>query len=156
MNRHSTSASFLPIGATRPGGTGAWRGQPFSPETEAQVSILTIARQNWRSILALAAVGLVCAGIYVATAPAIFTARARVYIESRSSPVTARDTPNAGTPLEIAEVESQVEYIRSEKIALAAVHRLDASALQDLAVPTHPLFAKVREFVKAAKALPSG
>ncbi|MGU3543907.1 GumC family protein [Methylobacterium sp. A52T] len=154
MNRHSTSASFLPIGATRPGGTGAWRGQPFSPETESQVSILTIARQNWRSILAFAAVGLVCAGIYVATAPAIFTARARVYIESRSSPVTARDTPNAGTPLEIAEVESQVEYIRSEKIALAAVHRLDESALKDLAAPTHPLVAKVREFVKAAKALP--
>lgn len=124
MNRHSTSASFLPIGAARAGGTGPWRSLPFSSETEAQVSILTIARQNWRSILVFATIGLVCAGFYVATAPAIFTARTRIYIESRTSPVTARDTPNAGAPLEIAEVESQVEYIRSEKIALAAVRRL--------------------------------
>ena len=62
MNRHSTSASFLPIGAARAGGTGPWRSLPFSSETEAQVSILTIARQNWRSILVFATIGLVCAG----------------------------------------------------------------------------------------------
>ncbi|MGU3660886.1 MULTISPECIES: polysaccharide biosynthesis tyrosine autokinase [unclassified Methylobacterium] len=154
MNRHSTSASFLPIGAARAGGTGPWRSLPFSSEAEAQVSILTIARQNWRSILVFATIGLVCAGFYVATAPAIFTARTRIYIESRTSPVTARDTPNAGAPLEIAEVESQVEYIRSEKIALAAVRRLGLPPLQDLAVPSHPLVAKIREVVKALKALP--
>jgi polysaccharide biosynthesis transport protein len=154
MNRHSTSATFLPIRAAASGEPGAWRGQSFSPEAEAQVSILAIVRHNWRSILALAIIGLVCAAIYVASAPSIYTARARVYIESRTSPVTARDMPNAATPLEIPEVESQVEYIRSAKIALAAVRRLGLPPTQDLAVPSHPLATKVREVVSAIKAIP--
>ncbi|MDP4005832.1 polysaccharide biosynthesis tyrosine autokinase [Methylobacterium sp. NEAU K] len=120
-------------------------------EAEAQVSILTVVREHWRSILALSSLGLIAAIIYVATAPSIYTAKARVYIESRSSPVTARDTPGAATPLEIAEVESQVEYIRSEKIALAAVRKLGLPPSQDLSVPPHPLVAKFREAIGAAK-----
>ena len=154
MNRHSTSASFLradPVGPARP-----WRGGARAPDPEDQVAILTIMRRNWRSILALGGVGLVAAILYVATAPSIYTARARVYIESRSSPVTARDTPGAATPLEIPEVESQVEYIRSEKIALAAVHRLNLPPSQELAVPPHPLVAKVREALGAVKLFVGG
>ncbi|MCJ2094643.1 polysaccharide biosynthesis tyrosine autokinase [Methylobacterium sp. J-072] len=149
MNRHSTSASFLradPIGPAR-----SWRDGPRAPDAEAQVAILTIIRRNWRSILALSGVGFVAAIIYVATAPSIYTAKARVYIESRPSPVTARDTPGGASPLEIAEVESQVEYIRSEKIALAAVHRLDLPPAQELSVPPHPLVAKVRDALGAVK-----
>jgi len=154
MNRHSTSASFLradPVDPARP-----WRGGARAPDPEDQVAILTIMRRNWRSILALGGVGLVAAILYVATAPSIYTARARVYIESRSSPVTARDTPGAATPLEIPEVESQVEYIRSEKIALAAVHRLNLPPSQELAVPPHPLVAKVREALGAVKLFVGG
>jgi succinoglycan biosynthesis transport protein ExoP len=154
MNRHSTSASFLRVDATGPSGARPWPAAPMPAETEAQVSILTIARQNWRSILVFAVVGLVCAVVYVATAPSIYTARARVYIESRTSPVTARDMPNAATPLEIPEVESQVEYIRSEKIAVAAVRKLDLPPSQKLAVPPHPLVSELREVVNAVKNLP--
>ncbi|SFL40654.1 GumC family protein [Methylobacterium pseudosasicola] len=150
MNRHSTGASFLRADPVA-GPARAWRDGARAPDPEDQVAILTIVRRNWRSILALGGVGFVLAIIYVATAPSIYTAKARVYIESRSSPVTARDTPGAATPLEIPEVESQVEYIRSEKIALAAVRRLGLSPTQDLAVPSHPLVAKVREAVGAVK-----
>lgn len=154
MNRHSTSASFLRVDTAGPAGPRPWHGAPTPPEADTQVSILTVARRNWRSILVFGAVGLIVAAIYVVTAPSIYTARARVYIESRSSPVTARDMPNASTPLEIPEVESQVEYIRSEKIALAAVRRLGLPASQDLAVPPHPLVAKLREAIGAVKAFP--
>lgn len=156
MNKHSTSAAFL---RADPVGTGAgrpWRDAPRTPDPDSQVAILTIMRRNWRSILALSGVGLIAAIIYVATAPSIYTARARVYIESRSSPVTARDTPGAATPLEIPEVESQVEYIRSEKIALASVHRLGLAPTQDLSVPPHPLVARVREGIGAVKLFVAG
>ena len=149
MNKHSSAASFLQaesLGPARP-----WREAPRGSDPEGQVAILTIVRRNWRSILTLSGIGLIAAIVYVATAPSIYTAKARVYIESRSSPVTARDTPGAATPLEIPEVESQVEYIRSEKIALAAVRRLGLPPSQDLAVPPHPLVAKLREGLGAVK-----
>lgn len=152
MNRHSTSASFLRVDAGGPGGTRPWRAPP--PQADTQISILAVIRRSWRPILILGATGLIVAAIYVVTAPSIYTARARVYIESRSSPVTARDMPNASTPLEIPEVESQVEYIRSEKIALAAVRRLGLPATQELSVPPHPLAVKFRQAVSAIKSLP--
>jgi succinoglycan biosynthesis transport protein ExoP len=154
MNKHSSPASFLrgdSLGPARP-----WREAPRASDPEDQVAILTIVRRNWRSILTLSAIGLIAAIVYVATAPSIYTAKARVYIESRSSPVTARDTPGAATPLEIAEVESQVEYMRSEKIALAAVRRLSLPPSQDLAVPPHPLVAKLRAALGAAKLFVGG
>jgi polysaccharide biosynthesis transport protein len=154
MNRHSTSAPFLRLDAGGPGGARTWRGGPTPSAGDAQVSILTIVRKNWRSILALGGIGLVIAAIYVATAPSVYTARVRVIVESRSSPVTARDVPGGSTPLEVPEVESQVEYIRSEKIALAAVRKLGASTPQDLAVPPHPLVMKLQEAISALKALP--
>lgn len=154
MNKHSSPASFLrgdSLGPAR-----QWREAPRASDPEDQVAILTIVRRNWRSILTLSAIGLIAAIVYVATAPSIYTAKARVYIESRSSPVTARDTPGAATPLEIAEVESQVEYMRSEKIALAAVRRLSLPPSQDLAVPPHPLVAKLRAALGAAKLFVGG
>ncbi|MGU3537469.1 GumC family protein [Methylobacterium sp. A54F] len=124
---------------------------PAGGESELSQILSVIGRHRW-FLVASASAGILVAAAFAATAPSIYTARARLMIESRSSPVTARDSPGGGTPLEIPEVESQVEYMRSEKLALAVARRLNITSASQLSVPSHPALRWVRERIAAGQA----
>lgn len=79
-------------------------------------------RRRWIIVLAVLA-ALVLSTLYVLTTPPVFTATASLVTDTKRSP----PSPTESTPdglVDMAVVDSQVEAIRSEKIALAAVDRL--------------------------------
>ncbi len=99
----------------------AWHPIPTEKPSAALLSVITGRKLI---VLCCTCLGLVLAIAYLAITPRQFQADAEVLIDSRANPVSARDATLSLAPLEIAEVESQVELIRSSKIVASAVGAL--------------------------------
>ena len=99
----------------------AWR----NVATEKSASdILSVIVSRKMIVISCALVGLVLALTYLVVTPREYQAVAEVLIDSRANPVSARDSTSSLAPLEIPEVESQVELIRSSKIIASALNAL--------------------------------
>ncbi len=101
----------------------AWH--PVPPEKTTDV--LSVITSRKLIVACCIGIGLFLAIGYLAVTPRQYQADAEVLIDSRANPVSARDTTLSLAPLEIAEVESQVELIKSSKIIASAVGALSPS-----------------------------
>ena len=102
-------------------------------QTEKSAEFLSVITGRKLIVLGCTVVGLVLAIAYIAVTPRQYQADAEVLIDSRASPVSANDTTQSLAPLEIPEVESQVELIRSSKIVSSAVGVLSPKIRAQLA-----------------------
>ena len=113
----------------------AWHPIP----TEKHSDILSVITGRKLIVLCCTVIGLVLAIGYLAVTPRQYVASAEVLIDSRANPVSARDATLSLAPLEIAEVESQVELIKSSKIIASAVGALSPD-VRDLLEAQQPSF----------------
>lgn len=98
------------------------------------------------AVLCCALAGIGLAWAYAAASPRQYQASAEVLIDGRAGPVTASQGAPAA-PLEIAEVESQVELIRSAQIIDEALDRLPAAQVDAAAAMPPSVVQRLRAAV---------
>ncbi len=111
--------------------------------TEKSSNVLSVITGRKLIVLCCTVIGLILAIGYLAVTPRQYQADAEVLIDSRTNPVSARDTTLSLAPLEIAEVESQVELIRSSKIVASAVNALSPRIRDEIESEQPSLLSKV-------------
>ena len=121
----------------------AWHPIP----TEKSSDVLSVITGRKLIVLCCAVIGLVLAIAYIAVTPRQYQADAEVLIDSRASPVSGNDTTQSLAPLEIPEVESQVELIRSSRVITSAVGALSPSIRAQIAAEQPSFLARVASSV---------
>ncbi|WP_062111239.1 GumC family protein [Aureimonas sp. AU40] len=114
-------------------------GSAILSPTELLVQIWGIVRRHMLLIGAAVAVSLALAVIYLLLAPPQFTATATMVMDARRSTTMMNPSVSANvaeTPLDNPTVESQLEILRSENIALAVVRQLKLDEDPDFTRPT--------------------
>jgi succinoglycan biosynthesis transport protein ExoP len=103
---------------------------PEQSVVTTQDALLAIRALIWRQLPLMLLGFLVCivmAGAYLLTAPPRFTSTAVMIIDSRKTQLLQQQASPLGVdaPLDSATVDSQVEILKSEKVALAVIKDLD-------------------------------
>src|SRR5436305_217571 len=94
--------------------------EPADNESVPLLAALAFVRKQKTAILTCMLVALALAGLYLIVAPNRFTATAQLLTDTKRS-----DSPAAQYGLvDAAVVDSQVETIKSEKIAIAVINKL--------------------------------
>lgn len=117
------------------------------PSSEADAGLLSIANLlailRRRSLLIAAAVAamLVVGVLYLATTKAMFNSTALVYLDIENAQTFDGSNPNApGMPtLDDVDVNSQLQIIRSEKIALKVIQQLGLVEAEELTRPQNAI-----------------
>jgi polysaccharide biosynthesis transport protein len=116
MQDHVTPYSYS-IGSRGPGYSG-------DGEFITQYDIRRFIKRYMKTILAATLLGIVLAALYVFNAVPLFTARTQIIIDP-SLPQAMQQTQQDGLfAIDNAQVESQLEVLRSEKIAIAVINKL--------------------------------
>jgi succinoglycan biosynthesis transport protein ExoP len=114
-----------------------------------ELSVVDLLRGGWKWAAGFAAIGLIAGAMFVAFSPPLYTSVVQLLIESRGNPVTNRDGASSA-PLEIPEVESQIELIRSERIAIAALEALQLKHEAELITPRNAIIAGAVSLLRSA------
>src|SRR5689334_16377756 len=117
------------------------------PSSEADAGLLSIANLlailRRRALLIAAAVAamLVVGVIYLATTKPMFNSTALVYLDIENAQTFDGSNPNApGMPtLDDVDVNSQLQIIRSEKIALKVIRELGLAEAEELMRPQNAI-----------------
>lgn len=119
------------------------------PTEKSSADILSVITGRKLIVLCCTVFGVILAIAYLAVTPRQYQADAEVLIDSRANPVSARDATSSLAPLEIAEVESQVELIRSSKIVASAVGALSPKVRDQLEAEQPSLVAQATAQIAA-------
>lgn len=103
-----------------------WPNAELPPDTIVVPELSVFVLRHFLIVLTTIAIGVGGAFIYVRTATPIFTARAQLMIDPKASQVT-RDERQMAT-IDSAQIESQLAVLRSERIAVAVIQKLDLVA----------------------------
>ncbi len=120
-----------PMKPTSPGNFGNFGASggdgSLEPELEsAAVELTGIVKRRWKIIAAVLFGVLTAAATYAFTSPAIFTATTFLLIDARHADMLGdRQQSERPQPVASPEVDSQVEVLKSERIALAVIRKLD-------------------------------
>src|SRR5262249_44222988 len=91
---------------------------------ELYQSFVRFARRQWPIIAAVAAIAVALSALYILVAPPSYTAQATIIIDTHRVNVLQSQSSIGDLPIDTATVESQVEILRSENIALAVIKQL--------------------------------
>jgi succinoglycan biosynthesis transport protein ExoP len=101
--------------------------EPVGENDSGFVSILQIRdflSRQWRLIALVTGLGITVGAIYVALSPSKYTAQADMIIDTKKVTWTQSEMSSENRTLEDASVESEIETTKSEKVAIAVIHRL--------------------------------
>lgn len=87
--------------------------------------MLVVLRRQWPLILSMMAGTMVVVVLYLLTATAMYTASARILVDTRQAQVADRDTGVPSTLIDTGFVDSQVEILNSDDLILSVVRKLD-------------------------------
>ena len=97
--------------------------------------------------------GIACAVsiglVYLITTPASFTSHAMLLIDSSKLRVLRNDAPMGDAPIDTAQVETQVEILKSENIGLSVIKDLKLTEDPEFASSGGGLFGKMLGFVRS-------
>src|SRR5262245_50624877 len=91
---------------------------------ELYSSFLVFARRQWPAVLLVAALCIALGIVYVVNAPTQYTAQATLIIDTHKVNILPQQSVIGDLPVDSATVESQVEILRSENIALKVIKDL--------------------------------
>jgi uncharacterized protein involved in exopolysaccharide biosynthesis/Mrp family chromosome partitioning ATPase len=124
---------------------------PYSPTTTAETvqepygsaidigDVLAYLRSSWR-IIALCAAALGAAAlIYAVVTPPTFTAKAQLMIDINKAQVFFRDSRQPERVPDQARIESQVEVLKSDRVALAVIRDLNLIEDPEFSISGEPL-----------------
>lgn len=120
---HKSPAVFEP--ETGPSG--------FVPPSDFVVEILNTVRRQYPIIVFILALAIGVGGFYVLTTPPTFTASATLLIDTRKNQLFQQQSVLSDIPVDTASVESQVQILRSETIALAVIKEFHLAESPDFA-----------------------
>ncbi|MGE0697539.1 MAG: Wzz/FepE/Etk N-terminal domain-containing protein [Hyphomicrobiaceae bacterium] len=95
--------------------------------------VLALMRLHWRIIAASVITCLALAAVYLIVTPAQYTATSLLLIDARSNVVPTQQIRATDANAESAHVETQVEVLRSERIARAVIVAENLAKLQEFA-----------------------
>ena len=102
--------------------------EPLAPETtsgaEALVHLVSFVRRQFYLISFVVVLTTVLAVIYLYTTQPVFTAKAQLMIDTRKVQIFQQQSILGDIPIDAAQVESQVEVLKSENIAAAVIKKL--------------------------------
>jgi succinoglycan biosynthesis transport protein ExoP len=87
--------------------------------------VLVILRRQWPLILAIMGATMVLVVVYLLTATPMYTASARILVDTRQAQVADRDSGVPSTLIDTGFVDSQVEILNSDDLILSVVRKLD-------------------------------
>ena len=88
-------------------------------------SVLDFLRRQYLVIAAAAATMIVLGVVYILTTPPSYTATADLMIDTKKVQLFQQQSMFSDLPMDAAMIESQVEILRSETIALAVIKKLN-------------------------------
>jgi succinoglycan biosynthesis transport protein ExoP len=108
--------------------------------TEALKSFSKIIRRHWRLIAATCLLGIAVSALVLAILPKKYTATASIFIDFLHPPgLIAQMAPTTLGLVDPAAVESQINILESERVALGAIKRLDLFKTPDAVLHQNPL-----------------
>lgn len=115
---------------------------------ETLSGLLATFRRQSRLIGAACALGLMGGVLYIAIAPKKYTATASVFIDflHPTNLSMSQGAPMSMGLVDPAAVESQIHVLKSERMALRAIRRLDLMKHPDLVLYRNPVLTPVRQF----------
>jgi polysaccharide biosynthesis transport protein len=104
----------------------AGRGPGYASESEfiTQYDIRRFIKRYMKTILVATLLGSILAAVYVFNAVPLFTARTQIIIDPSLPQAMQQSRQDGIFSIDNAQVESQLEVLRSEKIAMAVIKRL--------------------------------
>jgi len=87
--------------------------------------LLAIVRRQWRVVAGFALAAILVGGLYLLTATPRFTSTSGILIDEGNQKIVDQMTAVTGVLEDEGQVLSQVELLKSEKIALAVSRNLD-------------------------------
>jgi uncharacterized protein involved in exopolysaccharide biosynthesis len=94
--------------------------------TEALKNFSTIIRRRWRIIAATCILGFAVSALVLAILPKKYTATASVFVDfSHPAGLITQMAPTTLGLVDPGAVESQIDILESERVALGAIKRLD-------------------------------
>jgi polysaccharide biosynthesis transport protein len=94
------------------------------PKSVSLVQLRDFLGRQWRLIALVTGLAIVVGMIYIAISPARYTAQADMIIDTKRVIWTQTEMASENRTVEDASVESEIETTKSEKVALAVIHRL--------------------------------
>lgn len=117
------------------------------PPSETLVSISGFIRRQY-PVIALATAVMVALGlVYVGTTPPSYTGTASMIIDSKRVQLFQQQSMFSDLPVDASMVESQVEILKSESIALAVIKKLHLDKDPEFINPRGGLLGTVLDFV---------
>src|SRR6185437_2124264 len=93
--------------------------------TDSLHSVLEFLRRQYRVIVIATALMLAVGAVYVVTAQSSYTANASMIIDSKRIQLFQQQSMFSDMPIDSGAVESQVEILKSDTIALAVIKKLN-------------------------------
>jgi polysaccharide biosynthesis transport protein len=109
--------------ANKYSGDGAGSASQLSSD-EFYSSFIEFAHRQWPVIISGVLLALLLGIVYVLNSPATYTAQATMIIDTHKVSLLQQQSVIGDLPMDSATVESQVEILRSENIALAVIKQL--------------------------------
>ncbi|CAM5762368.1 chain-length determining protein [Labrys miyagiensis] len=100
---------------------------PFGPEEQSSISfgnLFNALRRRWLFILVCAFIGVALAGTYIVLATPMFTATSSILLDTRMNQFLQKQDIIANSSVDSSFVDSQVELLNSESIALSVIQKL--------------------------------
>lgn len=113
--------------------------------------LLRMVLRQSRIVILCAAIGLLFGGLYLQTTPPTYTAVSSVLIDEGLTRMVDDQTPSVTSSTQAeAAVLSQIEILRSARLAAAVVDKLDLSRDDDFMNPPSSLFAKIYGYARGS------
>lgn len=100
---------------------------------------LSFVRRQWLLILFVTALALASSWIYLKITPPTFTAKAKVLLGNQKVQFVQQQSIMADSPLDLANIESQLQILQSKAIAAAVIRELKLTDDPDFNASDQPL-----------------
>ena len=120
--------------------------QPLS-HAETLYDFLAFARRQFYPIAFIAVLTIALGVIYSATARPSYTAQAELMIDARKLQVFQQQSILGDIPIDTAQVESQVEVLKSENVALSVIKNLHLTEDPEFTRPDGGLLGTLIDFI---------
>ena len=88
--------------------------------------------------------------VYILSTPPLYTSRAVLVIDSHRTPLFQSETPNASLPINSTAVDTQIEVLNSDNIALSVIEQLHLNQDPEFISPSDGVFGSLVGLVTGA------
>ena len=119
----------------------------FALPEETLEQIVSFIRRQFRIIVFVALVGISLGAVYLATTPVSYTAQVMLLIDSRKVQLFQQQSVLGDIPIDTASVDSQVEVLKSENVALSVIKDLHLTQDPEFVAPGGGLIGTIVGFI---------